>query len=1049
MPQFFIDRPVFAWVIALLILLGGGIALSRLPTDSYPVVAPPQVTITAHYPGANASTVESTVTRIIEQDLTGIDNLLYFTSQSSYGQSQITLTFATGTNPAIAQVQTQNRVSLAEPLLPTEVTQQGIQVNQSSAGFLGAIALRSGPGGPDRAALNHWVAAHILDQIERIRGVGSATLFGSDYAMRIWLNPNELHAYGLSAATVLQAIQGQNIQVAAGSIGAAPAVPGQQSMATVSTQGWFDSPRQFGDILLRTNPDGTSVHLRNVAQVQLGLQDYGFVATVNRTPVAAFGIQLLPDANSLQVMKRVKARMRQLQKTFPPGVSWFAPVDSTIFIKASIKDVLITIAEAFVLVFIVMLVFLQSFRTTLIPMLVVPTALAGALIGMYALGYSINQLTLFAMVLAIGILVDDAIVVVEAVERIMREEHLPAKEAARKAMHQITGAIVAITLVLAAVFIPSALQTGSTGVIYRQFALTLSISMVFSALLAMSFSPALCASLMRPEHLKANVIFRAFNRAFESTRGAYVRRVFESVAHLPRWMTGFAVVVALGMFLLARLPGSFVPEEDQSDVLANVELPPGASLQRTEAVLHHFYRILIKDPAVHDVFQISGSSFSGNAESAGRAYIHLVPWGQRRQTASQFIRWANRTVHQRIHDARIFVLNKPTIMGLGQFGGFDFYLEDRAGLGRAALNSAVHTLLAKAAHDPALYNVRVNGLAAQPELMLHVDRVQAESMGVSPAQAYQSLQLMLAPVFANQFIYDGRVEQVLVQAAAPYRMSPENLQQFYVGATGSAGGTGAAMVPLSDFVHARWETAAPELTGYDAYPAVEIVGSAAPGYSSGQAMSAMQRLVSRYLPHGFGYDWAGQSLQEISSRAQAPMLFTLSILVVYLALAALYESWSIPASVLLAVPIGIIGSAIATSLRGLTDDVFFKIGLVTIIGLTAKNAILIVEFAVTGQRNGLSLHKAVLEAARLRFRPIIMTSFAFILGVFPLVVSTGAGANARHDIGTCVVGGMLTAVVLGVLLIPLCYVSVRRLLGDTLDEEPGQRGITPQPPSGP
>ena len=1038
MPQFFIDRPVFAWVIAILICLGGAIALSRLPTDSYPVVAPPEVNISASYPGANASTVESTVTKVIEQQLTGIDNLLYFTSQSSYGQAQITLTFATGTNPDIAEVQTQNQVALADPQLPAEVVQQGIHITKSSAGFLAVIALRSGAGGPDRAALNHWVAAHILDQIERIPGVGSANLFGSDYAMRIWLNPSELHAYGLSAATVLQAIQGQNIQIAAGSIGAAPAVPGQQTTATVSTQGWFSSPRQFGNILLRTNPDGTSVHVRNVARVQLGLQNYGFATRVNETPVAAFGIQLLPDANGLQVMKRVKAEMNQLQKSFPPGVTWFAPVDSTVFIKAAIKDVMITIAEAFALVFIVMLVFLQSFRATLVPMLVVPTALLGAMTGIYALGYSINQLTLFAMVLAIGIVVDDAIVVVEAVDRIMREDHLPPKEATRKAMRQITGAIVAITLVLAAVFIPSALQTGSTGVIYRQFALTIALSIAFSALLALSFSPALCASLMRPEHLKANVLFRSFNRAFEGTRAAYVRRVFQSVAHLPRWMTGFAVMLALGVFLFVKLPGSFVPDEDQGDIFASVELPAGATLQRTEAVLHQVYKIMIKNPAVHDVFQIAGTGFAGNSENAGRAFMHLVPWSDRSETANQVIRWANQQAHAHIHDAKIFVVNKPTIQGLGQFGGFDFYLEDRAGLGRKALNAAADTLIAKANADPMLYNVRINGLAPQPELRLHVDRVQAQSMGVSVQQAYQAIQLMLAPVFANDFIYDGRVEQVLVQAAAPYRMGTRDLQQFYVD---SAGGS---MVPLSDFVQSRWTVAAPALTRYDGYPAVEILGSAGQGYSSGQAMSEMRRLVTRDLPDGFGYDWAGQSLQEIFSSAQAPMLFALSILVVYLALAALYESWSIPAAVLLAVPIGLIGSAAAATLHGLPNDVFFKIGLITIIGLTAKNAILIVEFAVELQRQGRDLHHAVLEAARLRFRPIIMTSFAFILGVFPMVVSTGAGANARHDIGTCVVGGMLTAVVIGVLIIPLCYVAVRRLLGDKLDS-PEQLEPTPPP----
>ena len=1027
MPQFFIGRPIFAWVIAILICLGGAIAVSHLAIDSYPEVAPPQVIISANYPGANAKTVESTVTQVIEQQLTGIDNLLYFTSQSSYGQSQITLTFATGTDPDIAEVQTQNRVALAEPQLPTEVNQQGINVNKSSAGFLAVLALRARPGGPDRAALNHWVAAHIIDQIARIPGVGSANLFGSDYAMRIWLNPTQLHAYDMSASTALAAIQGQNIQIAAGSIGAAPAIPGQQTTATVTTQGWFNTPRQFRNILLRTNTNGTSVYLKNVADVQLGLQNYSFAGKVNRTVVAPFGVQLLPGANALTVMKLINAKMARLQRSFPPGVTWFTPVDSTIFIKAAIKDVAITLLEAFALVFVVMLVFLQSFRATLVPMLVVPTALLGAMIGVYALGYSINQLTLFAMVLAIGIVVDDAIVVVEAVDRIMREEHLPPKEATRKAMRQITGAIVAITLVLGAVFIPSALQSGSTGVIYRQFALTIALSIGFSALLAMSFSPALCASLMRPEHLKANVVFRYFNRAFEGTRAAYVRRVFESVKHLPRWMTGFAVMLALGLFLFVKLPGSFVPDEDQGDVMASVELPAGATLQRTEAVLHQFYQIMIKNPAVHDVFQLAGSGFAGNSENAGRAFMHLVPWSDRSETANQVIRWANRQAKLHIHDAKIFVVNKPTIQGLGQFGGFDFYLEDRAGLGRAALDAAAHKLIAQANRNRMLYNVRINGLAPEPELHLHIDRVQADAMGVSTQQAYQAIQLMLAPVFANDFIYDGRVEQVLVQAAAPYRMGPRDLQQFYVdSSTGS-------MVPLSAVTQTRWTVAAPALTRYDGYPAVEIIGAAGRGYSSGQAMSEMQHLVTRDLPHGFGYDWAGQSLQEKFSRAQAPMLFALSILVVYLALAALYESWSIPTAVLLAIPVGLIGSALGATLHGLSNDVFFKIGLITIIGLTAKNAILIVEFAVELQRQGHDLHHAVLEAARLRFRPIVMTSFAFILGVFPMVVSSGAGANARHDIGTCVVGGMLSAVVLGVLIIPLCYVTVRRLLGDKLD----------------
>ena len=1038
MPQFFIDRPVFAWVIAILVMLLGGIALSRLPSDSYPDIAPPQVVISANYPGANASTVETTVTQVIEQQLTSIDNLLYFTAQSSFGQAQITLTFATGTNPDIAEVQTQNRVSLAEPLLPAEVNQQGLHINKSSTGFLAAIALRSGPGGPSAAELNHLVASRVLDPIERIPGVGSASLFGSDYAMRIWLNPDKLHAYGLSAADALNAVKGQNIQIAAGSIGAAPAVDGQQTTATVTTEGEFTSPDQFRNILLRTNANGTSVRLGDVATIGLGMQNYSFATKVNSTSVAAFGIQALPDANALAVMKAVNAEMARLQKTFPPGVTWFTPVDETLFINAAIHDVMITLAEAIGLVFLVMLVFLQSFRATIIPMLVVPTALLGALIGVYALGYSINQLTLFAMVLAIGIVVDDAIVVVEAVDRIMHEEHLPPKEAARKAMRQISGAIVAITLVLAAVFIPSAMQTGSVGVIYRQFALTIALSMLFSAFFALSWTPSLCATLLRPEHMKANIVFRAFNRAFEGTRAAYVRRVFQSVTHLPRWLIGYAVVLVLGVFLFVRLPGSFVPEEDQSDVIASVELPAGATLQRTETVLQRVYDILIGDHAAHDVFQVAGSGFAGSSENSGRAFIHLIPWGERSQTADQFVSWANRAVHRQIHDAQVFVSNRPAIRGMGQFGGFDFYLEDRGGLGREALAQAQDSLLSHAANDPVLSEVRVNGLAPQPQLLLTVDRTQAQSMGVSVSDAYTALQLMLAPVFANNFVYDGRVLQVLLQADAEYRMGTDALQHFYLA------GSNNAMIPLSDFVTPRWVIAAPALTRYDGYPAVEIVGSAKPGYSSGQAVTEMERLVNDYLPHGFGYDWAGQSLQEIVSAAQAPALFALSILVVYLALAALYESWSIPASVLFAVPVGIIGSTLATLARGLPNDVYFKVGLITIIGLTAKNAILIVEFAVTEQRNGHSLHNAVLEAARLRFRPIIMTSFAFILGVFPMVTSTGAGANGRHDIGTSVVGGMLTAAVLGVLLIPVCYVTVRRLLGDKLDE-PGRSEISPPP----
>jgi multidrug efflux pump len=687
-------------------------------------------------------------------------------------------------------------------------------------------------------------------------------------------------------------------------------------------------------------------------------------------------------------------------------------------------------------VFLVMLVFLQNFRATLIPTLVVPAALLGTLIGIYAVGFSINQLSLFAMVLAIGIVVDDAIVVVEAVDRIMREEHLPPKEATRKAMQQITGAIVAITSVLAAVFIPSALQTGSTGVIYRQFALTIALSMGFSALLALSFTPALCASLLRPEHLKGNVVFNWFNRAFETTRASYVHRVYQSVGHVPRWMAAFAVMLAVGVLLFIKLPGSFVPEEDQGYALIDVQLPAGANLPRTREVMEHINGIIGRSPDVDYAFLIVGSSFTGTGENAGRAFVHLKTWDRRPDTAAQFIAWANTTLSREIRDAKVYVLNLPTVRGLGFFGGFDFFLEDRGGLGREVLTAAQETLLAKAAANTrTLSGVRANLLPPAPQLQLTVDRVQARSMGLSASDVYTALQLMLAPVYANDFVYEGRVLRVLLQADAPWRMTPEALGHFYVA------GAGGNMIPLANFVHADWVVGPPSLTRFNGYSAVEITGNNAPGRSSGEAMQAMQGIVNQSLPRGIGGDWAGQSLQELISGAQAPMLFALSILVVYLCLAALYESWSVPAAVLMAVPVGLVGTAIAALLRGLPNDVFFKVGLITIIGLSAKNAILIVEFAVTAQRAGKSLHDGVLEAARLRLRPILMTSFAFILGVFPMVVSTGAGANARHAIGTGVVGGMLSAALLGVLMIPVCYVAVRRLMGEKLDAPSGMSGV--------
>jgi multidrug efflux pump len=1047
MAQFFIDRPVFAWVIAILITVGGLIAILRLPAAAYPDIAPPQITISTNYPGANADTVEQAVTQVIEQQLTGINRLLYFTStSSSNGDSSITLTFEPGTDPDIAAVQTQNRATLAEPRLPTEVIQQGVTVSKANAGFLLALGVRSEDNSFSSQALNNLLAARVLDPIRRIPGVGSANQFGSEYAMRIWLDPDRLHAYAMSPDTVLERVRSQNVQFASGAIGQQPAVPGQEFTAPVTAEGRFTAPEQFENIILRAEPSGTTVRLKDVARVELGLSGYGFDVRLDNKPVAAFGIQLLPGANALEVARLVKAKMDDLQGSFPASVKWFTALDSTTFIKHAIKEVIITLVAAVVLVFIVMLVFLQSFRATLIPTLVVPAALMGAFIGMYALGFSINQLSLFGMVLAIGIVVDDAIVVIECVERIMREEGLGPKEATRKAMGQITGPIITISVVLAAVFIPSAMQTGSVGVIYRQFALTIAISMLFSAFLALSFTPALCASILSPTHLKPNFVFRWFNRAYESSQSAYTRRVQESARHTRRWMAAFAVLVVIGGLLFSRLPGSFLPEEDQGYVLGFVQLPPGATMTRTRAVLADVGARLKQHEAAGSIFEVSGFSFIGEGENVGILFIHLKDWSQRKTKATDFVQWANGMAFMTVKNAQIFFANLPTISGLGRFGGFDFYLEDRSGQGHGALLAAQGALMQKASTSKVLANVRPNSLEPAPQLRLTLDRVQAQAMGLAISDVFSAIRLMLAPVYVNDFYYEGRVLRVLIQADAPFRSGPDSLRHFYLPTTGGVDGGGttvasnaagtssaATTVPLSSVVKSDWIVVSPSQSRYNGYAAVEITGINAPGHSSGEAMREMEHIVANDLPRGFGFDWAGQSLQEILSGAEAPLLFALSILVVYLCLSALYESWSTPLSVMLVVPLGVLGALLAVWLRGLPDDVYFKVGLITIIGLAAKNAILIVEFAVTEQAGGRNLHDAVVEAARLRLRPILMTSFAFILGVMPLVISGGAGANARHAIGTGVVGGMLAAALLGVLFVPVFYVAVRRLMGDKLE----------------
>ncbi|WP_313231161.1 multidrug efflux RND transporter permease subunit [Stenotrophomonas acidaminiphila] len=1037
MPKFFIEHPVFAWVVAILISLGGVISILNLGVESYPSVAPPQVTVSATYPGASAATAEKSVTQVIEQQLTGIDNLVYFSSSSSStGRVSITLTFDSGTDPDIAQVQVQNKVALATPRLPSEVTKQGVVVAKANAGFLMAIGVRSDDGSVDRDALNDIVGSRVLDQISRVPGVGSTQQFGSEYAMRIWLNPEKLQGYHLSATDVYNAIGTQNLQFAAGSVGGDPAPNGQAFTATVAAEGRYSTPEEFENTILRANADGSVVRLKDVASVAFGASNYGFDTRYNGKPVAAFAIQLLPGANALDVSKAVRAKMDDLAPSFPPGVSWFTPFDSTTFVNISIKEVVHTLVEAIVLVFLVMLIFLQNFRATIIPTLVIPVALLGTFMGMLAIGFTINQLTLFAMVLAIGIVVDDAIVVIENVERIMSEDKLDPKPATQKAMGQITGAVVAITVVLAAVFIPSAMQPGASGEIYKQFALTIAMSMGFSALLALSFTPALCAAFLKPTHNeRPNWIYRTFNTYYGKLEKSYVGSVGSVIRHSPRWLMVFALLLVLCGFLFTRLPGSFLPEEDQGYALAIVQLPPGATKSRTTVVFDQLYGIMKDDPSFEGMMQVTGFSFVGSGENVGMAFIRLKDWDAREETAPEFIQKMNGKAFVGIKDAQVFFVNLPTVQGLGQFGGFDMWLQDRAGAGQEALMEARNTLIGAASADKSLVGVRPNTLENSPQLQLKVDRVQAQAMGVSVNDVYTAIQMMLAPVYVNDFFYGGRIKRVNMQADAAYRTGPESLRSYYVPSSLSKDADGQrSMIPLSTVVKSEWIYAPPALSRYNGYSAVNIVGSPAPGGSSGQAMATMESLVRNDLPNGFGYDWSGMSYQEILAGNAAALLMVLSVVVVFLCLAALYESWSIPVSVLLVVPVGILGAVVFSLLRGLPNDLYFKIGMVTVIGLAAKNAILIVEFAVEQRAAGKTLREAAIEAAHLRFRPILMTSFAFILGVLPMAISTGAGANARHSLGTGVIGGMLFATVIGVLLIPLFFVTVRRVLGDKLDE---------------
>jgi multidrug efflux pump len=1038
-PKFFINNPVFAWVVAILISLAGVISLLNLGVESYPNIAPPQITVVANYPGSGAATAESTVTQVIEQQLTGIDHLLYFSSTSaSSGRVEVTLTFETGTDPDIAQVQVQNKVSLAEARLPAEVVAQGVTVAKAGAGFMMMIGLTSDNPRINRDQLNDIAASRVIDQVARIQGVGSTRLFGSEYAMNIWLDPGRLQGYHMAPTAVLDAVRQQNVQFVAGAFGADPAPKGQMFTATVGADSRFSTPEQFEEIIIRANPDGSSVRLQDVARVEFGPQNYGFDTQWNGKPLSTFGIQLLPGANALDTAEAVKAKVEELSASFPDGVSWFMPYETTTFIKVSIEEVLHTLVEAVVLVFLVMLVFLQNFRATVIPTLVIPVALLGTFIGLVMFGYTINQLTMFALVLAIGIVVDDAIVVIENVERIMVEEKLPPKEATLKAMEQITGAVVAITVVLAAVFIPSALQSGAAGEIYKQFAVTIALAMAFSAFLALGFTPALCATFLKqhPEdgHQKRNVIFRAFESVYGRVENSYVRRISSVISHAPRWMVVFVVLVALTGVLFTRIPTSFLPPEDQGYAMAIVQLPPGSSLAMTRDVFNQVRTSTEVLPGYEGFLEISGFSFVGLGENVGMGFVKLKPWEDRDASVDDFIASANNAVGS-IKGAQIFVVNVPTVQGLGQFGGFDMWLQDRNGAGQEALIAARNQLLAAAGKEAGLQQVRPNTLENATQARMTVDRIQAEAMGLSVSEVYASIQLMLAPVYANDFVSEGRIKRVNLRADAAYRTGIEAMDHMYMPSQTARESDGTAtMIPLAPLVKTEWESVPPSLSRFNGYSAVNINGSPADGGSSGVAMTTMDRLVRDELPAGFGSDWTGMSYQELLAGNSQVLLLVLSMVIVFLCLAALYGSWSIPVAVLLVVPLGVLGSLVFTMARGLSNDIFFQIGLITIIGLAAKNAILIVEFAVMERAAGKSLREAVVSASRLRLRPILMTSFAFIMGVVPMAISSGAGANARHAIGTGVIGGMLFATILGLVLIPVFFVVVRRVLGDTMDE---------------
>lgn len=1030
MAKFFIDRPIFAWVIAIIIMLAGALSILKLPIEQYPNVAPVAIQINANYPGADAKTLQDSVTQVIEQNMNGIDGLMYMSSNSdSSGALQLTLSFQSGTDADIAQVQVQNKLQLAMPLLPQEVQQQGIQVEKSSSSFLMVAGFVSEDGSMTQNDISDFVSATIKDPISRTTGVGDTQLFGAQYAMRIWMDPHKLNNYQLTPVDVVNAISTQNAQVAAGQLGGTPPVKGQQLNASIIAQTRLTSTEEFGKILLKVNPDGSQVRLRDVAEIELGGENYEIIARFNGQPASGLGIKLATGANALDTAEAVKAELARLSPTFPAGLKVVYPYDTTPFVKISIFEVVKTLFEAIVLVFLVMYLFLQNFRATLIPTIAVPVVLLGTFAIISAFGYSINTLTMFGMVLAIGLLVDDAIVVVENVERVMAEEGLSPKEATRKSMGQIQSALVGIALVLSAVFIPMAFFGGSTGVIYRQFSITIVSAMVLSVIVALILTPALCATMLKPikkgDHGKTTGFFGWFNRLFDKSTNHYVDSVGHIVRSTGRYLLLYLLIVIGMAVLFMRLPTSFLPEEDQGLLLAQAQLPAGATQERTQKVLdevsHYF---LTKEKAnVQSVFTVNGFGFAGRGQNTGIAFVSLKPWDERGGADNKVPAIAGRAMQAlgSIKDAMVIPFNLPAIIELGNATGFDFELIDQANLGHDKLMQARNQLLGMVAQHPdTLVGVRPNGLEDTPQYKLTVDQEKAQALGVSISDINTTLGAAWGGSYVNDFIDRGRVKKVYVMGKADSRMLPDDINKWYVRASNGE------MVPFSAFSSAQWQYGSPRLERYNGLPSMEILGQPAPGRSSGDAMAMMEQLASQ-LPQGIGYDWTGMSYQERLSGNQAPALYAISLIVVFLCLAALYESWSIPFAVMLVVPLGVIGALIFTTLRGLSNDVYFVVGLLTTVGLSAKNAILIVEFAKDlMEKEGKGLIEATLEATRMRLRPILMTSLAFILGVLPLAISTGAGSGAQNAVGTGVMGGMVTATVLAIFFVPVFFVVVRR-----------------------